>query len=140
MQRDIKLMPYKIVDKGGKPYISVKYKGEEKEYAPEEISAMILTKVALLSPLPSPLSPLPSPLSPLCSISASPSFPRLLISLLDEGDSRGTSGEESREGGGHSSGILHGRTAPCNEGRRCNRRIGRSEDHKWYERKMESGR
>jgi hypothetical protein len=41
----MKLMPYKIVEKGGKPYVSVKFKGEEKIFAPEEISAMILTKV-----------------------------------------------------------------------------------------------
>eukprot|EP00026_Physarum_polycephalum_P005184 Phypoly_transcript_05214.p1 GENE.Phypoly_transcript_05214~~Phypoly_transcript_05214.p1 ORF type:complete len:609 (+),score=179.93 Phypoly_transcript_05214:155-1981(+) len=45
VQRDMKLMPYKIVEKGGKPYISVKFKGEEKVFAPEEISAMILTKM-----------------------------------------------------------------------------------------------
>ena len=130
MQRDIKLMPYKIVDKGGKPYISVKYKGEEKEYSPEEISAMILTKVPLLFFFHLPLL---SRLSRLLHFRLPLVF-SLFILLLDEGDSRGTSGEESREGGGHSSGILHGRTAPCNKGRRCHRRIGRSEDHKWYER------
>eukprot|EP01111_Echinosteliopsis_oligospora_P014261 TRINITY_DN5338_c0_g1_i1.p1 TRINITY_DN5338_c0_g1~~TRINITY_DN5338_c0_g1_i1.p1 ORF type:complete len:653 (+),score=223.73 TRINITY_DN5338_c0_g1_i1:61-2019(+) len=45
VQRDAKLMPYKITNKAGKPYVSVKVKGEQKEYSPEEISAMILTKM-----------------------------------------------------------------------------------------------
>jgi len=45
VQRDMKLMPYKIVNKGGKPYVQVKVKGEDKVYSPEEVSAMILTKM-----------------------------------------------------------------------------------------------
>jgi len=45
VQRDKKLYPYDIVDKGGKPYINVKVKGENKVFSPEEISAMILTKM-----------------------------------------------------------------------------------------------
>jgi len=45
VQRDMKLMPYKIVNKGGKPYVEVRFKGENKVYSPEEISAMILTKM-----------------------------------------------------------------------------------------------
>merc|ERR1711959_566936 len=45
VQKDIKLLPFKIVDKGSKPFISVKVKGEEKTFAPEEISAMVLTKM-----------------------------------------------------------------------------------------------
>jgi len=45
VQRDAKLMPYKITNKGGKPYVQVKVKGENKEFSPEEISAMILTKM-----------------------------------------------------------------------------------------------
>lgn len=43
--RDRKLYPYKIVDRDGKPYIQVVFKGETKVYSPEEISAMILTKM-----------------------------------------------------------------------------------------------
>ncbi|KAJ6703412.1 LUMINAL-BINDING PROTEIN 5 [Salix viminalis] len=46
VQKDMKLVPYKIVSKDGKPYIQVKIKdGETKVFSPEEISAMILTKM-----------------------------------------------------------------------------------------------
>ncbi|KAJ1406020.1 Heat shock protein 70 family [Sesbania bispinosa] len=46
VQRDMKLVPYKIVNKDGKPYIQVKIKdGETKVFSPEEISAMILIKM-----------------------------------------------------------------------------------------------
>ena len=43
VQRNMKMLPYKIVDKEGKPYIEVKIKdGEIKVFSPEEISTMIL--------------------------------------------------------------------------------------------------
>ncbi|KAG9154999.1 hypothetical protein Leryth_012180 [Lithospermum erythrorhizon] len=46
VQRDMKLVPYKIVNKDGKPYISVQIQdGDTKVFSPEEISAMILTKM-----------------------------------------------------------------------------------------------
>ncbi|GAU11828.1 hypothetical protein TSUD_75800 [Trifolium subterraneum] len=46
VQRDMKLVPYKIVNRDGKPYIQVKVKdGETKVFSPEEISAMILGKM-----------------------------------------------------------------------------------------------
>merc|ERR1719242_2472074 len=45
VQKDIKLLPYKITDKGGKPMISVQVKSEEKVMAPEEVSSMVLTKM-----------------------------------------------------------------------------------------------
>lgn len=46
VQRDVKLLPYKIVNKDGKPYIQVKIRdGEIKVFSPEEISAMILLKM-----------------------------------------------------------------------------------------------
>ncbi|KAE8674686.1 Mediator of RNA polymerase II transcription subunit 37f [Hibiscus syriacus] len=46
VQRDMKLVPYKIVNKDGKPYIQVKIKdGDTKVFSPEEISAMVLTKM-----------------------------------------------------------------------------------------------
>ena len=45
VQRDMKMVSYKVVDKGGKPYISVKMAGEDKSFSPEEVSAMILTKM-----------------------------------------------------------------------------------------------
>ncbi|CAN1346635.1 Luminal-binding protein 4 [Linum perenne] len=46
VQRHMKLVPYKIVSKEGKPYIEVKIEdGETKFFSPEEISAMIMTKM-----------------------------------------------------------------------------------------------
>jgi len=45
VQKDIKLLPFQIVDKGGKPVIKAKVKGEFKEMGPEEVSSMILTKM-----------------------------------------------------------------------------------------------
>ncbi|CAM6090188.1 unnamed protein product [Calypogeia fissa] len=46
VQKDIKLLPYKIINKDGKPYIQVKMKdGDVKVFSPEEISAMVLTKM-----------------------------------------------------------------------------------------------
>eukprot|EP00850_Spirogloea_muscicola_P012256 SM000078S22115 [mRNA] locus=s78:565627:569655:+ [translate_table: standard] len=46
VQRDMKLVPYKIVNKDGKPYISVIMKdGDSKVFSPEEVSAMILVKM-----------------------------------------------------------------------------------------------
>merc|ERR1711897_48401 len=45
VQKDIKLLPFKIVEKSGKPFISVKVKNEDKVMAPEEVSSMVLTKM-----------------------------------------------------------------------------------------------
>ncbi|KAM7469741.1 hypothetical protein LguiA_007924 [Lonicera macranthoides] len=46
VQRDMKMLPYNIVNKNGKPYIEVKIKdGEVKIFSPEEISAMMLGKM-----------------------------------------------------------------------------------------------
>lgn len=45
VQKDMKLLPYDIVDKSGKPMIRVKVKGEDKIMAPEEVSSMVLTKM-----------------------------------------------------------------------------------------------
>ncbi|KAA8545164.1 hypothetical protein F0562_019947 [Nyssa sinensis] len=46
VQRDTKMLPYKIVNKDGKAYIVVKIKDVEvKVFSPEEISAMILGKM-----------------------------------------------------------------------------------------------
>ena len=46
VQRDIKWLPYNIVNKGGKPYVKVTVNGpEEKVLSPEEVSAMILIKM-----------------------------------------------------------------------------------------------
>jgi len=45
VQTDMKLWPFKVVERGGKPKLSVEYKAEEKEFNPEEISSMVLTKM-----------------------------------------------------------------------------------------------
>jgi len=45
VQSDKKLLPYDIIDKDGKPYIRVTVGGEEKVFAPEEVSSMVLTKM-----------------------------------------------------------------------------------------------
>jgi endoplasmic reticulum chaperone BiP len=45
VQSDKNLLPYKIVNKGGKPVVEVQLKGEKREFSAEEISAMILTKM-----------------------------------------------------------------------------------------------
>ncbi|KAG0287365.1 70-kilodalton heat shock protein, partial [Linnemannia gamsii] len=45
VQSDMKHWPFKVIDKGTKPYIQVEYKGETKEFTPEEISSMVLTKM-----------------------------------------------------------------------------------------------
>ncbi|XP_062213291.1 heat shock 70 kDa protein BIP2 [Phragmites australis] len=46
VQRDVKYLPYKVVNKGGKPYVEVPMKGgERKVFSPEEISAMILSRM-----------------------------------------------------------------------------------------------
>jgi len=43
VQSDIKNLPYNVIEKYEKPYIKVEYKGESKEFTPEEISSMVLT-------------------------------------------------------------------------------------------------
>lgn len=45
VQADKKLVPYKIVNKDDKPYVEVTLDGKARQFAPEEISAMILVKM-----------------------------------------------------------------------------------------------
>ncbi|XP_022215233.2 heat shock protein 68 [Drosophila obscura] len=45
IQEDMKHWPFKVVSDCGKPKMSVEFKGEEKLFAPEEISSMVLTKM-----------------------------------------------------------------------------------------------
>merc|ERR1719272_716790 len=44
VQKDKKLMPYEIINKNTKPYVQVETGGKKKEFSPEELSAIILTK------------------------------------------------------------------------------------------------
>ncbi|XP_073817579.1 heat shock protein 68-like [Musca autumnalis] len=45
IQDDMKHWPFKVVNDCGIPKISVEFKGEQKRFAPEEISSMVLTKM-----------------------------------------------------------------------------------------------
>ena len=45
VQQDMKSVPYKVVSSSGKPKVAVDFKGEAKQFTPEEISAMILVKM-----------------------------------------------------------------------------------------------
>jgi L1 cell adhesion molecule like protein len=44
-QSDIKHFPFEVINEGGKPKIQVEFKGEKKQFFPEEISSMVLTKM-----------------------------------------------------------------------------------------------
>ena len=48
-QTDIKHFPFTVIDKNNKPIIQANYKGEVKDYQPEEISSMILTKMKTIA-------------------------------------------------------------------------------------------
>ena len=41
----MKHWPFKVVDKGRKPYMQVTYKEEVKQFTLEEVSSMVLTKM-----------------------------------------------------------------------------------------------
>lgn len=45
VQNDMKHFPFKVVNKGGQPRVSVEVAGSEKTFTPEEVSAMILSKM-----------------------------------------------------------------------------------------------
>ena len=45
VQRDLKYVPYKVVSKSGKPYVSLDTPEGHRDLSPEEISSMILTKM-----------------------------------------------------------------------------------------------
>ncbi|XP_044742484.1 heat shock protein 68-like isoform X2 [Chrysoperla carnea] len=45
IQQDMKHWPFKVINDCGKPKIQVQYKGETKNFAPEEISSMVLVKM-----------------------------------------------------------------------------------------------
>jgi len=45
VKKDIESWPFKVVDQDGSPMVEVEYLGENKIFSPQEISAMVLTKV-----------------------------------------------------------------------------------------------
>ena len=45
VQADMKHWPFKVIAKGDKPMLEVQFKGETKQFSPEEISAMVLVKM-----------------------------------------------------------------------------------------------
>jgi heat shock protein 5 len=45
VQADIKLWPFKVINKSNKPHVQVAVEGAQKTFAPEEISAMVLGKM-----------------------------------------------------------------------------------------------
>jgi heat shock 70kDa protein 1/2/6/8 len=45
VQSDMKHWPFKVVNVDGRPKVQVEFKGEEKTFYPEEISAMVLSKM-----------------------------------------------------------------------------------------------
>jgi heat shock protein 5 len=50
VQRDVKMLPYDVVAKAGKPYMSVEMPGGTiKQLSPEEVSSMILTKMKTIA-------------------------------------------------------------------------------------------
>jgi len=45
VQSDMKHWPFKVRSEGGKPRLEVEYKAENRSFTPEEVSAMVLTKM-----------------------------------------------------------------------------------------------
>ena len=45
VQKDLKTWPFKVIDSNGNPQIEVEYLEETKSFSPQEISAMVLTKM-----------------------------------------------------------------------------------------------
>ncbi|OHT11192.1 78 kDa glucose-regulated protein [Tritrichomonas foetus] len=45
LQDELKRLPYKVVNQDNRPYVQVEFKGESKLFSPEEISAMVLSKM-----------------------------------------------------------------------------------------------
>ncbi|KAJ2346122.1 Heat shock protein ssb1 [Coemansia erecta] len=45
VKQDVQNWPFKVVNKSEQPFIEVQFQGETKSYSPQEISAMVLTKM-----------------------------------------------------------------------------------------------
>jgi heat shock protein 1/8 len=46
VKKDVESWPFKVIDSEGSPMVEVEYLGETKVFSPQEISAMVLTKVS----------------------------------------------------------------------------------------------
>jgi len=49
VQSDIKYFPFKVINNGGRPCIEVTFKGETKQFLPEEIAAMVIGRLKLIA-------------------------------------------------------------------------------------------
>lgn len=49
VQNELKRLPYKVIDQDNRPFVEVQYKGKTEHYSPEEISAMILSKMKTIA-------------------------------------------------------------------------------------------
>lgn len=45
VKKDVESWPFKVIDQGGSPMVQVQYLGETKTFSPQEVSAMVLSKV-----------------------------------------------------------------------------------------------
>lgn len=45
VKKDMAHWPFTVIDKDGSPFIEVEYLGEKKQFAPQEISSMVLLKM-----------------------------------------------------------------------------------------------
>ena len=45
VQSDMKYWPFNVINDGGRPKVEVDYKGDKKNFFPEEISSMVLVKM-----------------------------------------------------------------------------------------------
>jgi heat shock 70kDa protein 1/2/6/8 len=45
VKKDIESWPFTVVDQEGSPMVEVEYLGETKVFSPQEVSAMVLSKV-----------------------------------------------------------------------------------------------
>ncbi|PWN94919.1 putative SSB2-heat shock protein of HSP70 family, cytosolic [Tilletiopsis washingtonensis] len=45
VKKDMSHWPFTVIDKDGSPFIQVEYMGEQKQFSPQEISSMVLTKM-----------------------------------------------------------------------------------------------
>jgi len=49
VKKDMKHWPFTVIDRDGSPFIQVQYQGEEKQFSPQEISSMVLSKMKEIS-------------------------------------------------------------------------------------------